>query len=152
MKESPIFIKSYELIVWVMQHTVKFPRSQRFLMARRMEEACLELYQQLNRAAKVKTQRRAALGEADVAVANLKFHNRLCKDLKLLSFGQYEYLAGGLDEIAHITGQSRVRAVWGSGAFSSETVPSTGENREISPGRAGPSGPPGGGAGWHSAP
>ena len=104
MKESPIFIKSYELIVWIMQHTVKFPRSQRLLMARRMEEACLELHQQLNRAARKKTGQRAALLEADVALANLKFYNRLCKDLKLLSFGQYEYLAGGLDELGRLLG------------------------------------------------
>ena len=104
MKESPIFIKSYELIVWVMQHTHMFPRAQRFLMAQRMEEACLEMYQQLNRAAKVKNQQRAAIGEADVALANLKFYNRLCKDLKLLSFKQYEYLAAGLDEVGRLLG------------------------------------------------
>jgi len=104
MKESPIFIKSYELIVWVMQHTVKFPRSQRFLMARRMEDACLELYQQLNRAAKVKSGQRAALDRADVELANLRFHNRLCKDLRLLSFKQYEFLAAGLDEVGRLLG------------------------------------------------
>ena len=104
MKESPIFIKCYELMVWVMQHTQKFPRSQRFLMAQRMEQACLDLYQQLNRAAKVKNQQRGALEQADLELANLRFYNRLCKDLKLLSFKQYEYLAAGLDEVGRLLG------------------------------------------------
>ncbi len=39
MKESPIFIKCYELIMWILQHTPKFPRSQRFLMAQHEDVA-----------------------------------------------------------------------------------------------------------------
>ncbi|MBW2699673.1 MAG: four helix bundle protein [Deltaproteobacteria bacterium] len=55
-------------MVWLMQHTRKFPKNQRFLMA------------------------------------NLKMYNRLCKDLKLLAFNQYEYLAVALDEIGRLLG------------------------------------------------
>jgi hypothetical protein len=29
MKESPIFLKSYETLVWLFEHTAKFPRNQR---------------------------------------------------------------------------------------------------------------------------
>ncbi len=105
MKQSPIFIKSYETMVWLMNHTKKFPKNQRFLMAKRMEEASLDFYEQLNRAARRKDVGVGkALSEADEVLANLKMYNRLCKDLKLLSFNQYEYLAASLDEIGRLLG------------------------------------------------
>ena len=44
MKESPIFIKSYEMMVWLMGRTGKFPKNQRFLMAKRMEETALDFF------------------------------------------------------------------------------------------------------------
>ena len=105
VKESPIFIKSYETMVWIMQHTAKFPRNQRFLMAKRMEEGSLDFYERLNLAAKHKDGRAGrALSEADEVLANLKMYNRLCKDLKLLAFNQYEYMAASLDEIGRLLG------------------------------------------------
>lgn len=91
-------------MVWVLQHTAKFPKNQRFLLAKRMEDACLDLYERLNRAAKTKRYSRDALLEADVILANLKLYNRLSKDLKLLAFNQYEYLAKDLDEIGRLLG------------------------------------------------
>jgi hypothetical protein len=105
MKESPIFIKTYEMMVWLLSHTAKFPKNQRFLLAKRMEDASLDLYGKLNRAALGgKNQGEKALGEADVHLADLKLYNRLAMDLKLLAFNQYEYLAGVLDEIGRLLG------------------------------------------------
>ncbi len=60
MKESPIFIKAYETMVWVLEHTAKFPKNQRFLMAKRMEDAFLDFYERLNQAAKIKHMEREA--------------------------------------------------------------------------------------------
>jgi hypothetical protein len=104
MKESPIFVKSYETMVWVMQHTGKFPREQRFLMAKRLEDACLDFQALIHRAAKRKEQEKDALAEADVVLGNLRVYNRLSKDLKLLSFKQYEFLAVNLEEIGKLLG------------------------------------------------
>ena len=105
MKESPIFIKTYEMMVWLMGRTGKFPKNQRFLMAKRMEDAVLDLYAKLNEASRSKkTCKIASLAEADVLLANLKVYNRLCKDLNLLAFNQYEHLAGMLDEIGKLLG------------------------------------------------
>ena len=92
-------------MVWLMQHTRKFPKNQRFLMARRMEEASLDFHERINQAAKRKAGGAGkALAEADEVLANLKMYNRLCKDLKLLAFNQYEYLAVALDEIGRLLG------------------------------------------------
>jgi hypothetical protein len=104
LKESPIFIKAYETMVWVLQHTRKFPKEQRFLMAKRMEEGFLDFYERLNQAVKITRDERLALNEADRVLANLKLYNRLCKDMKLLAFNQYEHLAGELDEMGKLLG------------------------------------------------
>ena len=104
MKESPIFIKTYETMVWVLQHTARFPRNQRFLMARRMEDAFLDFMERLNEAAGIKREEVKFLSEGDCLLSNLKLYNRLCRDLKLLSFRQYEYLARELDEIGRLLG------------------------------------------------
>jgi len=92
-------------MVWLMKHTAKFPKNQRFLMAKRMEEASLNFCEKINLAARSKNGRVGkALSEADEVLANLKMYNRLCKDLKLLAFNQYEYLAASLDEIGRLLG------------------------------------------------
>lgn len=44
MKESPIFIKNYEMLTWLLNHTRKFPKHQRFVMARRMKDATLDFH------------------------------------------------------------------------------------------------------------
>lgn len=44
MKESPIFVKTYDFTKWLLEHTIKFPQSQRFVMAKRIEEAVLNFY------------------------------------------------------------------------------------------------------------
>ena len=110
VKESPIFIKTYEMMVWVLEHTAKFPKNQRFLLARRIEDAVLDLYEKLNQAALAKEKQGGpALHAADAVLANLKLYNRLAKDLKLLAFNQYEYLAIKLDEIGRLLGGWRRR-------------------------------------------
>ncbi len=50
MKESPIFIKSFEMLQWLLNHTRKFPKHKRFVMARRMEEAALDFHDEVVRA------------------------------------------------------------------------------------------------------
>ncbi len=105
MKESPIFLKSYETLVWLLEHTAKFPKNQRFLMAKRMEDAALEFHERINQAAhRAGAPAAESLAEADEVLANLKMYNRLAKDLKLLAFHQYEYLAVALDEIGKLLG------------------------------------------------
>jgi hypothetical protein len=43
IKESPIFVKTYDFTKWLLEHTIKFPKSQRFVMAKRMEDALLKV-------------------------------------------------------------------------------------------------------------
>ena len=109
MQESPIFVKSLETLRWVLDHTKKFPKHQRFVMAKRIEEAALDFHDCLIGATKASGGKATSLDEADFHLERLKTYNRLCRDLKLLSFGQYEHLAGRLDELGRLLGGWRKR-------------------------------------------
>jgi hypothetical protein len=103
MKESPIFLKSFETLEWILLHTGKFPKHQRFVMAKRIEEAALAFHDQLIWAAKA-SEKTAPLIEADFHLERLKVYNRLVVRLKLSSFAQYEYLAKELDTLGKLLG------------------------------------------------
>jgi hypothetical protein len=103
MQQSPIFIKSEETLLWIMNHTQRFPKSHRFVMAKRIEEAALSMHDQLVYATKTK-RKHGALSEADYHLERLRVYNRMCMQLKLHSFKQYEYLASNLLEIGNLLG------------------------------------------------
>jgi len=114
VKESPIFLKSFETLVWLLDRTRKFPKHQRFVMAKRIEEAALSFHDSLVWATKAAA-RSDALGQADFHLERLKVYNRLSMKLQLLSFGQYEYLGRELDELGRLLGGWQ-RALKGSSA------------------------------------
>lgn len=103
MKESPIFVKSFETLVWILEHTRKFPKHQRFVLAKRIEDAALTFQDQIVFAAK-SDDPLPALRRADVELERLKLYNRLSLKLKLCSFPQYEFLARALDEVGRLLG------------------------------------------------
>lgn len=47
--ESPIFVKTHDFVSWLLAHTIKFPKSQRFVMAKRVEETILRFEENLIR-------------------------------------------------------------------------------------------------------
>lgn len=65
IKESPIFVKPYDFTKWLLEHTIKFPKSQRFVMAKRIEDAARNLKDNLLRAVKYPAEQAQALRDAD---------------------------------------------------------------------------------------
>ena len=92
MQQSPIFTKTYDMVKWLLEHTAKFPKAQRFVMAKRLEETALLFYELLIEAGKTDN-KRPTLVKADIELEKLRLHLRLCKDLQLLTFKQYDYLS-----------------------------------------------------------
>ena len=78
MQESPIFIKTDQMLVWLVQCTEKFPKSQRFKMAKRIEDAAFAFQEAIQAAARKRD--RQSLSEADVLLAVLKRRLRMAKD------------------------------------------------------------------------
>ncbi len=105
VNESPIFVRTHDFAVWLLAHTIRFPKSQRFVMARRIEETILDFQERLIRAARAKGRATGReLQEADVLFEILRRHIRTCVELKLFTLKQYEYAAGRLVEIGRLLG------------------------------------------------
>jgi hypothetical protein len=105
MRESPIFVRTYDLLQWLLQVTGNFPRSQRFVMARRIQDTAFDFQEALLEAGmgseEVRTQH---LARADIALAKLRFYLRLSTDLTWLTAGQHEHASRMVDEIGRLLG------------------------------------------------
>ncbi len=82
-------MKTYELLVWLLPHTKKYPKEQRFVMAKRLQEAMLDFQDCLLIAGKVSDPKfvQRTLHEAEGHLARLRVYTRLAYDLKLSSGG-----------------------------------------------------------------
>ena len=101
--QSPIFTKTYDFILWLLNHTEKFPKSERFRLARRVEDTALAFYELLIKATRAK-RKQAVLLEADLELDKLRLYLRLSHARGLTNPKQYEYVAGALVEIGKLLG------------------------------------------------
>lgn len=107
-EEYPIFPKTYDLLLWLFQVTQGFPKSQRFVLAQRLQLCGLDFYERLIEARKVAVKpRREVLLRADVALETLRLELRLSHELRLLSLGQYQYVALQVTEVGRLLGSWR---------------------------------------------
>ncbi len=108
MGDSPLFVKTYDLLKYLISETQKFPKSQRFVLAKRIQDAALDFYECLLEARKVDLlSRRAVLRQADVELEKLRLHLRLSMELQYLKFPQYEHISGYVVEIGRMLGSWR---------------------------------------------
>ena len=103
MADSPIFVKTYDFLLWLLPQTLKFPKSQRFVLAQRLHGSALTFHELLIRARKVRPNRRILI-DADVELEKVRLHLRLAHELGLLSGGQYEHASRLVVEIGRLLG------------------------------------------------
>lgn len=106
MPESPLFVKTYDLLKWLIPQTTKFPREHRFVLAKRVQESAFAFYDVIVRAglSGESEQKLALLKEADVALHTLRLNVRLSNDLALLKESSYAHAARQLAEIGKLLG------------------------------------------------
>jgi hypothetical protein len=75
MNASPIFARTYDLILWLIPHTLKFPRSQRFVLGKTVPETLLRFQELLIEATQNKTPIEK-LKQADTQLQKLRFYLR----------------------------------------------------------------------------
>lgn len=90
MKQSPIFTKTYDLLLWLIPRTLDFPKSQRGVLARQVQTQSFAFYEALVDAG-LSDDPEPHLHRADAHLTKLRTYLRLCRDLHLLSVGQYGY-------------------------------------------------------------
>jgi hypothetical protein len=105
MQESPIYSRMYDLLLWLLPQVAQFPRAHRFGLGERITRLGLDLQDTLISAGlKPVSERRSFLFQADIQLAKLRRLLRLCKDLQVLSMGQYEHVSRMLAEIGRLLG------------------------------------------------
>jgi len=104
MSESPAFTRTHDLVLWLMQATRKFPREQRFVLARRVQEQGFALQDALTAASLDKRNEARHLIQADIALAGLRKSLLLCYQMDLISAGQYQHVSKMDEEVGRILG------------------------------------------------
>ena len=103
MKQSPIFSKTYDLLRWLIPATCKFPRQHRFVLAAAVQQTTLRFQERIIEAARAPDPR-PGLYQADTDLTKLRLYLRLCRDLELLSPGQYQHAARLVSEVSRLLG------------------------------------------------
>lgn len=103
-QESPIFVKTYDFLLWLIPLTLKYPKSQRFLLAEKLSKLALDFYDTLIEAATQSQERPAKLAQADQILLKIRFYLRLSHDLTCISTKQYEHATRLSAEIGRLLG------------------------------------------------
>jgi len=113
VSESPLFVKTYDFLLYLFPLTAKFPRSLRASLTSRLEIGALAFHETLVRAALRKGQTATHLEEADVTLSLLRLQLRLARDLRVLPTGSYAHASKLLDEIGRLLGTWKKQSVRG---------------------------------------
>ena len=103
MKQSPIFLKYYDLMAWLIPATLAFPKSQRGVLARWVQNELHRTHEALVDAG-TSDDPLPSLAAADRGLIRLRTYLRLCRDLKLFSTGQYEHVSRMVAEVGKLLG------------------------------------------------
>lgn len=103
-QQSPIFVKTESFMLWLLDHTARFPRHERFRLARRIDDAMFAFHECLIRAASRPETARADLAQADVELIKLRAYLRLALERKYTSPTQFGYAAQQTAELGRLLG------------------------------------------------
>lgn len=105
METSPLFARTYDFLAWLLPRTESFPRSQRFVVTKRLQDAALDFQELIVDAASVRgAQRLERLRQADSALGKIRLYLRLCRDWNWLTSGQYQHAAQMVTEMGRLLG------------------------------------------------
>ncbi len=106
MRQSPIFVRTYDLIQWLLPHANGWPRQYRFTLTQELVRAALRFQERILEATLTdETGRR--LAQAEVELAKVRLYLRLGYDLKLLAPGQYAHVSELIGHVGRLLGAWR---------------------------------------------
>jgi 23S rRNA-intervening sequence protein len=104
-EEMVIFSRTFDLLTWLLPQCDKFPKSQRFVVTKRLLDAIMDFQEALIHAnAHRQEQRLNDLRDADAYLDNLRLYLRLSYQWGWLSSGQYEHVSKMIEEIGRLLG------------------------------------------------
>jgi len=102
-QELPLIQKTYDLLLWLTNHVVKFPRSHKFSLGDRLERHLYGVLEGLLRA-KYTRDRVELLQAVNLDLEILRFQLRLARDLKCLPLDSYGFAIQLTNEIGKMVG------------------------------------------------
>ena len=105
MNESPLFVRTYDFLLWLVPQVQKFPRVYRFTLSERIQGLAFDFQDSLVAAGKSKGPfRRENLNRADIQLEQLRLWLRYSRDYHLITVRQYEHAARQLGEVGRMLG------------------------------------------------
>lgn len=102
-RQSPIFAKTESFMFWLFQHTAKYPKHERFRLAKRIDDALLNFHQCLIEAV-YGSNPDLHLKQADIHLNLLRTYLRLGLELQYTSPDQYRHVSEYLEELGRLLG------------------------------------------------
>lgn len=103
--EMIIFTRAYDFISWLIPLTQNFPRSQRFVVTGRLQDAGLNFQELLIEANALRgNERRKKLEDADVELLKVRLYLRLSNKWKWIKSGQYQHASKMVAELGRLLG------------------------------------------------
>ena len=104
-EEMVIFTRAFDFLDWLISRTMDFPRSQRFIVTKRLQDAALDFYERITEAnARRGRDRLEKLREADVALDKVRHYLRLVHRWEWLSMGKYRHASEMVAELGRLLG------------------------------------------------
>jgi four helix bundle protein len=104
-EEMVIFTRTFDFIDWLIPRTISFPRSQRFVVTRRLQDAALDFYERILEANNCRGRARMRkLRQADANLDKVRHYLRLALRWDWLSSGQYRHAAELVAELGRLLG------------------------------------------------
>lgn len=97
-QELKVIQDFYDFMLWLIQHTEKFPRHHRYSLGAAMENRLQRILELLLRA-KYSREKAAFLNDANMELEVLRFQVRLATDLKSLPAKSHGHAAGVMQQI-----------------------------------------------------
>ena len=100
-----IFTRTYDLLVWLMERSERFPKSQRFVTTKRLQDAVLDFQEALFLANAYEGRTRLNhLQAADAHLNKLRLYLRLAHQWGWLKVGQYEHVSRMVADVGRLLG------------------------------------------------
>lgn len=105
MLQSPIFVKTYDFMSWMLKKTQRFPRNARYNLTSWLENSMGKFLCHLVTANQIPGgMRRQSLAHADVELILIRYWLRLAKDMQCLDFDAYAHASECVNEIGRLLG------------------------------------------------
>lgn len=100
-----IFTRTYDFLTWLLPLSEKFPRSQRFVVTQRLQQAALDFQETIIEANAMRGASRAQkLSVADAELRKVRLYLRLSEKWGWISVGQYRHASQMVAGIGKLLG------------------------------------------------